>query len=295
MIGVITMLKRVNLLLIALAVLAGSALYQTSPETCFPENDLYISHTQKSMTGMTEEVFNKVIDEVESIYIPLVKDKGGDLQVERKWEDGTVNAYAQRVGNVYKVSMFGGLARHPAVTPDGFAMVVCHEVGHHIGGAPKKKSWFGTAWASNEGQADYWGSTKCMKRVLAVMPEFHQNDETSDEFKYAKAECEKRYTTQEEVYVCSRSAMAGKSLANLFKDLRRLGKELKFAERDQNVVSSTNHNHPAPQCRLDTYFSAALCAKSVDDMVDESDAKPGNCNRDEGFDLETRPLCWFKP
>jgi hypothetical protein len=33
--------------------------------------------------------------------------------------------------------MFGGLARHELVTDDGFMMVVCHETGHHLGGAPR--------------------------------------------------------------------------------------------------------------------------------------------------------------
>ena len=89
---------------------------------------------------MTQETFNAVIDSVETIYAPIVAEYGGRLKVERKWDDGTANAYAQRSGSTYKVSMFGGLARHETITPDGFALVVCHEIGHHIGGAPKKAS-----------------------------------------------------------------------------------------------------------------------------------------------------------
>lgn len=263
---------------------------------CFPENDLVISSRMKSSKlAMTEEIFNKVIDEVESIYDPIIKNLGGQLEIERKWEDGTVNAYAQRSGNKYKVSMFGGLARHAAVTPDGFAMVVCHEVGHHLGGAPKRSSWWGSSWASNEGQADYWGSTKCMKRVLDVMPEYHQIDTSSKEYKYAEKECDKRFASQHDAYICTRSAMAGKSLANLFKDLRGLSNDLKFGDRDPKVVKKIFHSHPQPQCRLDTYFSGALCDKDVSDGVDDTDMKQGMCNRSEGYNLETRSLCWFKP
>jgi Zn-dependent protease with chaperone function len=54
--------------------------------------------------------------------------------------------------------MFGGLARDPLVTKDGFSAVICHEIGHHIAGAPRK----GFSWASNEGQADYFATTKCL-------------------------------------------------------------------------------------------------------------------------------------
>jgi len=62
--------------------------------------------------------------------------------------------------------MFGGLARHETMTPDGFATVVCHELGHHLGGVPKKFSWFGNSWASNEGQADYFGIMKCLRKMF---------------------------------------------------------------------------------------------------------------------------------
>jgi len=74
-----------------------------------------------------------------------------ELVIDKHWEDGTVNAYASENGNNDVISMFGGLARHPAITPDAFYLVACHEIGHHLGGAPKKGN---TQWASNEGQAD---------------------------------------------------------------------------------------------------------------------------------------------
>ena len=109
------------------------------------KNDLNIPVGTKNSGGITEQEFNDAIDKVEAIYSPIISAKGKTLQVERKWDDGTVNAYAQQVGNTWKVSMFGGLARHETITSDGFTLVVCHEVGHHLGGLPKKKSW----WSSS--------------------------------------------------------------------------------------------------------------------------------------------------
>jgi hypothetical protein len=141
-----------------------SSLVLTSPAfTCtqdgvegfVPENDLKISENAKRFGGMTEEQFNSVIESVETIYAPIISELGGTLKVVRNWSDSTVNAYAQRVGNEWRVSMFGGLARHDTITADGFALVVCHEIGHHIGGAPRKTSTWSNPWASNEGQADY--------------------------------------------------------------------------------------------------------------------------------------------
>ena len=36
--------------------------------------------------------------------------------------------------------MFGGLAGHETITTDAFALVACHELGHHIGGAQRKQA-----------------------------------------------------------------------------------------------------------------------------------------------------------
>jgi len=261
-------------------------------DSCFPENDLYISADNKMMT-MSKETFDHVIDVVEEVYSPIIKERGGELQVERKWESGTVNAYAQRVGKIYKVSMFGGLARHKTVTPDGFALVVCHEVGHHIGGAPKKKSWWGSAWASNEGQADYWGTTKCLKKVFKILKEEEQDYEDKD-YIFAEKECDKRFEDQEGKALCLRASMAGKSLAGLFKDLRKMKKDIHFYTPSKKKVSKTFHSHPAAQCRMDTYFAGSLCSKSVEDEVSDTDESKGVCYRGQGFELEARPLCWFK-
>ena len=53
------------------------------------------------------------------------------------------------------------------ITVDGMALVACHEMGHHMGGAPKIDGWYGSSWATNEGGADYYGTLKCARRFFA--------------------------------------------------------------------------------------------------------------------------------
>ena len=89
--------------------------------------------------------------------------------------------------------------------------------------------------------------------------------------------------------------MAGLSLANLFRALRRLQTPLKFETPDRTTVSRTNHNHPAPQCRLDTYFQGAICEVPYMDDVDEKDPLIGTCNRSTNHIDGNRPLCWYAP
>jgi len=81
-----------------------------------PENDLYIPASAKGILTISEEQFNRAIDKVEEIYAPIVSSMGSKLDIERRWDDGTVNAYASQSGKTWKVAMFGGLARHSFVT-----------------------------------------------------------------------------------------------------------------------------------------------------------------------------------
>ncbi len=290
------MRKGILATIVAMLVFGGQALAcdQHGQGGIVEENSLLIPVGAKSVNTMDEALFNATIDKVEAIYAPIFSARGKNLLIERKWTDGTVNAYAQQTGNTWKVSMFGGLARHAAITADGFATVVCHEIGHHIGGQPKKKSWFGSSWASNEGQADYFATSKCLRK-------FMENDDNAtinadmEIPAFVVEKCEEQFTTEKDLEMCKRGAMAGLSLADLFKDLRNLTTPLKFDTPDTRVVSTTDHNHPQPQCRLDTYWNGSLCDVDAYTDVSDRDYKVGTCARADGYESGVRPLCWFKP
>lgn len=257
-----------------------------------PENNLKIEVGDKASNNMTKEMFLDAVSRVSTVYEPIVAEKGGKLIMNNRWDDATVNASAQQSGKNWQVNMYGGLARHPLVTVDGFMMVVCHELGHHIGGAPRKGG-FGSAWASNEGQSDYFAGLKCMRRVLekedniAIVSKMTIDSEVV-------TKCESIYKSESEIALCQRISMAGKSLAMLLGDLGG-NSNVKFTTPDVSKVARTNDNHPAAQCRLDTYFQGTLCDKAISDDVDGKDALKGVCLKRDGYELGMRPLCWYKP
>ncbi len=257
-----------------------------------PENSLDIPSTHKSINGIDEAVFNQVIDEIEAIYRPIVEGNGDKFTINRKWSDGTVNASAQRSGKNVIVNMYGGLARHDLITKDGFALVMCHEVGHHLGGAPKVGGWF-NKWASNEGQSDYFANLKCFRKVYGTEDNvtFIQNLNAP---KVVTDNCNAVFTNEADAALCVRSAIAAKSTADLLASLRNAG-ETDFTKPDTNEVSRTNNAHPEAQCRLDTYFAAALCDVDMNIDVDNKDPNKGTCNRKDGDKEGLRSLCWYKP
>ncbi|MBI5242683.1 MAG: hypothetical protein HY922_03235 [Elusimicrobia bacterium] len=272
------------------AFLTTPSLPQRSCQGFLPPNDMKIPVNSKDAKGITQAQFDQVMDSAQAIYGPVVEARGGVLEINRRWDDPTVNASAQRIGNRYILNMYGGLARHEVVTQDGFALVVCHELGHHIGGFPKMKY---SGWATNEGQSDYFANLKCLRRVFADSASLSFTRAAGSDPVAEKA-CAQSFNGSERA-ACMRGAMAGKSVSALFKTLHNESKDPLFDTPDPNVVPQTSDSHPATQCRLDTYFQGSLCAKPVSEDVSDKNPAPGTCTRSQGFSAGLRPLCWYKP
>lgn len=258
-----------------------------------PPNDLQIPVGSKEAGGITEEAFNRVLDRVEKVYGDEIRASGKNLVIQRKWGDGTVNAYASqdRSGN-YHVHMLGGLARHIRITEEGFALVACHELGHHLGGAPKvTRFWFFTTWATNEGGSDYYATLKCLRRFYAGEDNASALAGKALDPVMVEA-CDRQYSAEEDRMICRRMGMGAMSVAYLFADLLRAPSLPTFATPDTNTVWSTSNVHPQPQCRMDTYFAGMLCPERIQDSVSNTDFRAGSCYAPRDV-IGIRPACWF--
>ena len=181
--------------------------------------------------------------------------------------------------------MFGGLARHPEMTREGFLLVACHEIGHHLGGYPR---FAADTWASVEGEADYYSTSKCARFVL---------DQLSTNVAWAThasvdplvtAQCGLSFSNQNQQAMCMRSSVAGLALGRTLGSLEGNVNVL-FGTPDKTIVPQTNPDHPKAQCRLDTYFQAALCQKSETEKMG-SGPNQGAC---EAPARGARPACWY--
>jgi hypothetical protein len=267
-----------------------------------PPNDLDREDNLGILANITEVEFKEIIEGVVAAYRKPAEKYKAKIVVNALWSNSTVNASAQQMGNQWIINMYGGLARRPEVTPDGFALVVCHELGHHFAGF----SFKGNIWAANEGQSDYFATQSCAKEVWGKQKKINATfrDQVGA---FEKGKCDTAYAGQDERDLCYRSAAAGLSLGTLLAKLRE-SEDPKFDTPSQAVVRKTDDNHPEAQCRLDTYFQAALCTKKFDPMVipgkkhpkgqgsldAEKVAAKYSCTEQDNLELGNRPACWFK-
>ncbi len=279
-----------------------------------PPNTQAFDQDPMDHANVDQTTFNQIMDAVQAVYTPIIAARGGRLVIDRLWTNDEANAFADRPGgNVWAIHMFGGLARHPNMTPDSMLLVACHELGHHLGGAPK----YTTGWnASSEGEADYYGVLKCMRLVLRHY----------DNVRVVQAEgaqvtpdivqrCRSVGSDNQTLAACVRSVIAGQHLAAVLTDLENTEaaqqKGPTFAipsltTPDPKQVPVTLFNvYPGLQCRFDTYVAGSICPASADQSMDDRDPAVGSCYRPAAglvvqsagavqFAPGARPACWFR-
>jgi hypothetical protein len=267
-----------------------------------PPNNLHLQKKSKNArSNVSKEQFELAIAKATDLYKDVVESHDGQLSIVNNWDDETVNASASQFFGFWVVNMYGGLARRPEVTPDGFVLVLCHELGHHLGGYT-----FVSSWGANEGQADYFATHSCAKEFWGSEEEINATFRESIAAA-PKAICDGVYTTEKEQNLCYRTLTASKSLADLLAALHEVTVE--FETPDESTVEATNHSHPAAQCRLDTYAAGAVCTQNFDKgIIPGKGESAGQNNRDAELESEkytctlhaqnttgVRPSCWFKP
>ena len=185
------------------------------------------------------------------------------MQIHALWDDDKVNAATRQVGDEWQVLMFGGMARHPEVTEDAFTLVACHELGHHLAGAPKyqviNRRTFRVEndWSSSEGQADYWGAIHCLKKLLAAEDNVAKMQDVKVSFQ-VKAKCRQEHSGPQEQALCMRIALAGKSVSRIFAASRGSRIPPLFSTPMKRKVAETFAGHPDPQCRPRYLFSGCF-------------------------------------
>jgi hypothetical protein len=285
--------------------LQSVVLASETPRQCTyaPVERLSLGDDPRRVAQIDEPSFHALIDAVDRMYRPFVERHGAELVVEKLWESPLISASAAQARDEWRVTIHGAFARRKEMTPDAFQLAVCHEFGHHLGGFPTKSS----GWSAAESQADYFAAHACARRLWA------SDAEKNEAFRLTvpalpRSRCDAQWSGQGERDLCYRIAMASLS-ATTFLAWIEGGAAPRFEMPNKGVVHKTYLEHSTPQCRLDSYVSAALCSlKDFDPSVipgkglsagqgsheAEREMERYSCGGAAGSAPGVRPSCWFK-
>jgi hypothetical protein len=174
------------------------------------------------------------------------------------WSIEMVHASYVRVPSVdeesvtHKIYLMGGFVRLDGMTPDGLAVTACHEIGHGIGGDPKKNPSMGMPGSTTEGQSDYFSTKVCLPVVMKYLEQLRAISNNP----YLAKLCglQKKYKTE----LCKRMFTALESDMAFFD---YLGTPVAFENYATEVALEINRDpsfYPSSQCRLDTMIHGLL-------------------------------------
>lgn len=250
----------------------------------------------------SQESWESSLSEFENHFSPVVQQHGAQLNIERLWQSDADGGRCSRSkdGKQWNLHIYGEMARAPNTTKDAFAILLCHELGHHLAGYPFY-SQYHYEWAAAEGQAEYWASQACLRELWKGSPE--------ENARYAQVvapQCDAAFEASPDRMLCRRTLSAIESWARY--QAKKGGRIPSPARKDTSVVNELKVAHPSAQCRIDSLVQGMLCTREFDfsfipgrlhrmgqnSIGAENEARATSCFAEDGFKQGVRPACWFR-
>ena len=226
-----------------------------------------IDEFETTSSEINELKFNKVVMEIYSLYIQKALKNKLKLRVHTNWSSPYFSAWASKKQDIYKINFWGGLARINSMTLESWEFIVCHEIGHILGGKPKMRIK-GHSWASAEGQADHFAITECLPNYYKTFKKTKDTQTYIQDLDYYKC------FSMDDTNKCIRVLNAGHAFSNVLEFLNHDKNILKatYDKTAPHVLNTLFDSYPSNQCRLDIFNKNATC---------------------DNKSLCERNLCWF--
>jgi len=259
--------------------------------SCTEDSNQSIPIEVRGENGIDFNDVQSLIEQVKDIYTWEIFDTLGlKLEIKNFWSSTEVNASSHKTAeHSFEVNLCGGLTRYRLLTKEALILILCHEIGHLMGGAPLKHP----NTHVSEGQSDYFASLKCFRKVYRPSLNLDELDSiTYPHFVIQK--CDQQFTNISDRLLCRKNMMASLQVAHYLhqvQDVHLQRARPEFSTPDHHQVGHTETEYANSQCRLDTHVAGALCERSEDEDVSFTNVFLGTCPSGAG----ARPRCWFKP
>ena len=248
-----------------------------------------------STTALADAWKKQIIEDAKVIYTPVSIATFNKPLYFRTSESPTVGGSAHHEREHLAIVLDKGLLETPRLTPDGLRMVICHELGHLFGGAPRRNvppEWDGLtahdglSMMTSEGQADYYASLVCFRKLLELEASDSPHPDLTRVGPRLKYKCETEAKLKgDELQNCLRAGLAGEDFLKLVFDF-----PISCEKFDDSVAPELVRDfYPGRQCRLDTIVSGALCSENQPLVLDFNLMNMNSCAQE----YATRPSCWF--
>jgi hypothetical protein len=246
-------------------------------------------------SSWAQEWKRQILEDASSLYEPIARESfKKSLHINIK-QNNLSYASADHDENELRVTINSGLLDSDRLTPDSLRMIVCHELGHLFGGAPRRNvpvEWDGPmaqdglSLLSSEGQADYYAAVVCFKKFISLpqSPSERPTDITRAGPVF-KNKCLSSTSTPLEYNNCLRAGLAAIDFLNLVRDF-----PISCEKHDSSHAKTLIRDfYPERQCRLDTMINGTLCQRETPFVLNFHNPDLNDC----GTHSTKRPACWY--
>lgn len=182
------------------------------------------------------------------------------VELEISWDEENPDYFggSSLTPDLFQISIGSKYKSHP----DLLAYILCHELGHLLGGSPKKTN---STWASTEAQSDFFASAVCLRRLIEKDPKLSSfTIEDQSEFEILDSKCHDLKAVKREVSMCRRVGRIGhKMILTIYEFMNVPGfPKPKFVDQSKEISSGNKNQYPTLTCRMDVVLHGALCLNS---------------------------------
>lgn len=201
-----------------------------------------------NVSSVTEAEYKDLLEKFSRKYFLDVYQKTGrPLVIPYEWDNPYFAAFAKNQGPLLNISLWGGMVRAPGANKLILVTLLCHELGHFIGGEPKQHI-SGAEWASTEGQSDFYAASVCLPDFVKSHPEF---------LTVISPEVVQRCGTYDNCKVVLQAGLDTVRFLQRYSFRNFVPVSLGTREKATSVL--VRDSYPTDQCRLDTFVAAASC------------------------------------
>lgn len=173
------------------------------------------------------------------------------------WKEPTLGAGSQFDGDDFVVLLYGGMVRARFMNFGVLSAILCHEIGHKMGGPPYQIFFENEPdWSSAEGQADTFAAQVCLPRLFDRLMQFVPNYLNQEVEPTAELLCANHPQRKKCQWVVT-SGLDFVQFMQVYFDL-----EVPFANpsiwSQEQPVATLHTSYPSYQCRMDIFKSAAF-------------------------------------
>ncbi len=163
-------IKRTAYFILVLSLLFFIGTNRTLATSCPIDREDYFCRSVEAypQSQISEELFYLIPVKIYGLYQIQLTTLPYPFLFDFNWKSPFFGAGISHYENQYKLMILGGTTRIEEFSQDAYAALICHELGHLIGGEPFQ-TIAGADWASSEGQADFFAASQCLPKYFASL------------------------------------------------------------------------------------------------------------------------------